>query len=42
MKVIRTERTLASAAAKAGMDEKIARKYLRTDLMQETDSGAFP
>lgn len=29
MKLHRTERTLASAAAKAGMDEKTARKYLR-------------
>jgi transposase len=29
MKLRRTERSLASAAAKAGMDEKTARKYLR-------------
>ena len=29
MKLRRTERNLASAAAKAGMDEKTARKYLR-------------
>lgn len=29
MRLRRTERTLASAAAKAGMDEKTARKYLR-------------
>jgi len=29
MKLRRTERTLASAAAKAGMDEKTARKYLK-------------
>ena len=29
MKLRRTERTLVSAAAKAGMDEKTARKYLR-------------
>lgn len=29
MKLRRAERTLASAAAKAGMDEKTARKYLK-------------
>lgn len=29
MKLRRTEKTLAQAAAKAGMDEKTARKYLR-------------
>jgi hypothetical protein len=29
MKLRRTERSVASAAAKAGMDEKTARKYLR-------------
>ena len=30
MKLIRTEKTLAVAAAKAGMDEKTARTYLGT------------
>ena len=29
MKLIKTEKTLATAAAKAGMDEKTARKYRR-------------
>ncbi len=30
MKLSQTEKTLAGAAAKAGMDEKTARKYLRS------------
>ena len=34
MKLIRTEKTLAVAAAKAGMDEKTARKY--------RDAGRLP
>jgi len=32
-KLMQTEKTFGTAAAKAGMDEKTARKYARTDKL---------
>ena len=47
MKLIQEERTLATAAAKAGMDEKTARKYwdlqnFRAKVFEPAASRAIP